>query len=118
MYDVYVICCTHKCISVNSVSVWFYNLQLKDCRDTLQAMQTQDGPHLGAMMAQLQAGDPEVFRGQRIRMLPTGRGQHQPLTERFQEVRRDFIQEILDNLESRFPQVTLLNAMQVKLVSF
>ncbi|XP_064597802.1 zinc finger protein 862-like [Liolophura sinensis] len=86
---------------------------LKDCRDTLQAMQTQDGPHLGAMMAQLQAGDPEVFRGQRIRMLPTGRGQHQPLTERFQEVRRDFIQEILDNLESRFPQVTLLNAMQV-----
>lgn len=90
--------------------------QLKDCRDILLAMKTQDGPNLQAMMAELTEGEPDVFKGQLITLHTRGRGQHPPLAECFQAVRENFIQEILDNLDSRFPQVALLDAMQVKLI--
>ena len=78
---------------------------------SLEALREKNGRLLSAMESELTKEPLGMFKGTRI-SYTAKRGQPEQ-KELFQRVRRQLLDQLLENLRSRFPKIALLAAMQV-----
>ena len=85
-------------------------VQLHDCVMDLTGMQHQSGPHLEDFFRKVDDGTlaPNMAGGRN----------RPPQDEQFTTIRAQFLRQLLENLESRFPNVQLIEAMQVSIICF
>ena len=85
--------------------------KLDDCVATLEALREKNGPLLSAMESELTEDPPGSFKGTTINY-EAKRGQPGQNTL-FQQIRLQFLNQLLENLRARFPKIALLTAMQI-----
>lgn len=84
--------------------------QFESCLSTLRTMQNTDGTRLGMFKEELRDNN-NLFRGCDITRQPL-RGGADP-EQQLQRVKDNFLHQLEANLMARFPNVPLLEAMQV-----
>lgn len=91
----------------NYVASYF---QVTDAIDLLTAMRTEDGPRLAKFHETVTAEDGK-FCG--VELEVCGRRNRPDQKAEFNAVRWEFLESLLNNLQTRFKKIDLLEAMQV-----
>ncbi|XP_071793337.1 zinc finger protein 862-like [Asterias amurensis] len=96
----------------NDISFATVRTRIQDCLDTLDGFKTQPGFFLEELEKELDENDGN-FHGESINFQATRGDNGQDQGEIFKQVRNNFLGHLEKNIHSRFPDVELLEAMQI-----
>ena len=91
------------------LSQLYHIFQISGIISALEEMRNVDGPYLGGFQQQLQD---DVFHDITLAVAPT-RGQRFDQRAKFAQDRDAVLEQIVANIRGRFPQMDLLDSMQV-----
>ena len=88
--------------------------QLENCKANLRLMFEQNGTYMTRLSTEMDENH-GVYRGVELVTAPRGRGdQQRDQVDQFTATKQVLLENLLQNLDARFPQVDLLTAMQVR----